>query len=43
MGEDASDELVEEVFSDRFGEVDDAGDLGGYVKAFDVFTSPASG
>ena len=43
MCQDASDELVEEVFSDRFSEVDNAGDLGGYIKALDVFTSPASG
>lgn len=43
MGEDASDELVEEVFSDSFGKVDNASHLGDYIKALGVFSTPVSG
>ena len=43
VGEDASDELVEEVFSDSFGKVDNASHLGDYIKALGVFSTPVSG
>ena len=44
VGEDASDELIEEVFSDGCGNIDNASHFKGcVVEALDVFTSPASG
>lgn len=43
VGEDASDELVEEVFLDSFGKVDNASHLGDYIKALRVFSTPDSG